>query len=166
MGGVYASGTGTIKRNSGPVLLTPARIEISKRNKPDYLPRVMQCACLLWTQEEAAAIRKRVETDPAAKRQYDLMVANATGLRRSSVNMTLLNLFKYAVLKDVQAGETEKKALLAFVGKHPPANTPGDPNTGNAQWRDDRTLEALRYDVLQDLLSDQEKVALRKTIDG
>lgn len=121
---------------------------------------------LLWTPAEATALRQRLETDPLAKKQYDLMVTHAVSLRRASVNMTLLNLFKYAVLKDRQAGETEKKALLAFVGKHPPANIPGNPNTNNAQWRDDRTLEALRMDVLQDLLSDQEKADIRKTLEG
>ena len=94
---------------------------------------------LLWTKEEAAAIRQRVETDPLAKKQYERMVAIETG---KASNPGLFNLFKYSVLGDAQAGETEKRALLGFIGRRPPQNRPGNPSTGNAGWR--RTA-ALRW---------------------
>jgi hypothetical protein len=35
---------------------------------------------LIWTKEEAAAIKKRIETDETAKKQYERMVARDGGL--------------------------------------------------------------------------------------
>jgi len=119
---------------------------------------------LLWTKDEAAAVRKRVETDPLAKKQYEQMVAMEKGGK--GTNRSLLNLFKFSVLGDAAAGEGEKRALLGFIGARPPENRPGNPATGNAQWRDDRTLDALRYDILYDLLSDEQRKGVQDTIRG
>jgi hypothetical protein len=116
---------------------------------------------LLWTAEEAAAIRKRLATDPAAKAQYERMEAVERG---KGGHPSLFNLFKYGVLGDEGAGQAEKQRLLGFVGRLPPAAKPGNPATGNAPWRDDRTLDALRYDILYDLLTPEERQAVEKTI--
>jgi hypothetical protein len=116
---------------------------------------------LLWTNREAAEIRARVESDPLAKKQYERMAAVESA---KGGNPSLLRLFRFSVLGDAQAGEAEKKALLGFVGKLPPAAKPGNPATGNVTWRDDRTLDALRYDVLYDLLSVDERKGVEETI--
>ena len=124
---------------------------------------------LLWTEEEAAAIRQRLETDELAKKQYErmqLMESRKVGntVRGSTPNPAMLNLFKYAVLGDEEAGEREKRALLGCIGKLPPQNRPGNPATSNAAWRDDRTLDALRYDVLYGELTDEQRQGIEKTI--
>lgn len=116
---------------------------------------------LLWTAEEAAAIRHRIKTDPIAKQQLDRM--NAIETSRLGYP-SLFNLFKCGVLGDKTAGESEKRALLAFVGKLPPAGRPGDPASGNLTYRDDRTIEALRFDILYDLLNEEERQAILRTI--
>jgi hypothetical protein len=114
---------------------------------------------LLWTKEEAAAIRKRVEADPLARQQYERMVA-----REAKGYPSLFNLFKFGVMGDAKAGEAERAALLRFVGKLPPGSQPGNPASSNATWRDDRTLDALRYDILHDLLSAEERKGVEDTI--
>ena len=119
---------------------------------------------LLWTKDEAAAIRKRIDTDPSAKRQYERMVEMEKGGK--GTNKALLNLFRYSALGDAAAGEAEKKALLRFIGARPPANRPGNPASGNARWRDDRTLDALRFDILYDSLTDEQRKGVLDTIRG
>lgn len=116
---------------------------------------------MLWTADEAAEMRQRLVDDPLARKQYERMEA----MEARPLNFrSLLNLFKYSVMGDKAAGETEKRALLGFVGKLPPASIPGNPNSGNMTHRDDRTLEALRYDILYDLLSDTERKGVEDTI--
>jgi hypothetical protein len=70
------------------------------------------------------------------------------------------------VLGDATAGKAEKRALLDFIGKLPPGGRPGNPASGNATYRDDRTRDALRYDILYGLLSEQERKAVLDTIRG
>jgi hypothetical protein len=112
---------------------------------------------ILWTKEEAADLRKRIETDATARRQYEQMEKD-----QGKAGQGLLNLFKYSVLGDKAAGEAEKKALLRFIGARPPPNKPGDPATGNAAYRDDRTMDVLRFDVLYDELSEDERAGERR----
>jgi hypothetical protein len=76
----------------------------------------------------------------------------------------LFNLFKAGVMGDEKAAQAEKRALLSFIGKLPPESKPGNPASSNATWRDDRTLDALRYDVLYDLLSAEECKGVEGTI--
>lgn len=117
---------------------------------------------LLWTRQEAHQVRRRLESDPLARKQFEAMVALETG--RKGTNKALLNLFKYSVLGDQAAGEAEKKALRAFIGARPPSATAGNPATRNAPWRDDRTLDALRYDILHDGLTGAERQGVEDTI--
>jgi hypothetical protein len=63
---------------------------------------------LLWTKEEAAAIRKQIETDPLAKQQYDKMASTEI----SKGNPTIWNLFRYLVMGDEAAAQREKDELL------------------------------------------------------
>ncbi|MGD0897666.1 MAG: hypothetical protein ABR915_07500 [Thermoguttaceae bacterium] len=126
--------------------------------------RKVEHPLLLWTKDEAAATGQRIETDPAARRQYERMAAMESGGRGG--NRSWLNLFQYAVLGDKKAGEAEKQALLRFIGARPGANKPGNPATGNLAYRDDRTLDALRYDVLYDELSPEQRRDIEATIRG
>ena len=124
---------------------------------------------LLWTKEEAAAIRKRLETDPLAKQQYERMQFMESKdirkqLRGACPNTAMLNMFKFAVLGDREAGEKEKRALLGFIDRKAWTNKPGNPATSNAAWRDDRTLDAWRYDVLYELLNEKERAGVERTI--
>lgn len=123
---------------------------------------------LLWTKEEAAAIRHRIETDPIAKRQYERMAATSI----SKGNPTLWNLFNYLVINDRAAGEQEKAKLLEFIGKKPEPMTwenvdlknftwnVGMPSAGDRHQRDEQTLNTLRYDMLYDLLTPEERTGV------
>ena len=124
---------------------------------------------LLWTKQEAAALRKRIETDESARKQLAKMEAMESGKVKAGqrgwrTNPAMLNLFKYAVLGDRAAGEREKKALLGFIGARVPGSRPGNPATGNAHRRDDRTLDALRYDVLYEELTAEQRQGVADTI--
>ncbi len=121
---------------------------------------------LLWTKDEAAALRKRIESDPIAQKQYARMLKMEAG---RGGNATMLNLFKHLVLGDAKAGEKEKAELLKFIGTKPePMSWPpeqqkdfvwnkGMPSAGDRHMRDERTLFTLRYDALYDQLSPDER---------
>lgn len=131
---------------------------------------------LLWTREEAAELRERIRSDPMAKAQLEWM----SDSREFQVNSTLWHLFRYLVLEDQEAGETEKKALLGFIGRKPEPLTwevdpkilqwnVGMPSAGDRHMRDEQTLNTLRYDVLYDELTSEERAgvetAMRSYID-
>jgi hypothetical protein len=142
---------------------------------------------ILWTEEEAAAIRKRIETDDLAKKQYERTLKwEAKGGGKGS-NGTLLNLFKYAVMGDQAAGETEKKNLLGFIGRVPEPMTDefkaevqkrldsvggdwdklwtrGMASFADRHMRDEQTLNTLRYDVLYDLLTPEQRQGVEKAM--
>ena len=119
---------------------------------------------LLWTKDEAAAIRQRIETDPLAKKQFERMMAMDGRDDKAGGNRPWLNLFKYAVLGDAAAGAAEKKALLGFIGARVPGSVGGNPETSNAPWRDDQTLNAVRYDVLYHELTPEQRKGVEDTI--
>ena len=104
---------------------------------------------LLWTKDEAAEIKKRIDTEPLAKKQYERMLKMESG-HGKSINTTVLNLFKYGVLGDEGAGKSERDRLLAFINARPTI------------WRDkhlreEQTLHTLRYDVLYELLTPEQR---------
>ena len=143
---------------------------------------------LLWTKDDAAAIRKRIETDPIAKQQLAIMVkrdSQPVG-KGGQGNPNLLHLFQYLVLDDQKAGEAEKKELLTFIGKVPEPMTDEfkaswaarikEAGSEDATWqrgmasfadrhmRDEQTLNALRYDVLYDMLAPEERAGVEKSM--
>lgn len=134
----------------------PARVGAEIRDIPHPF--------ILLTREEATAIRKRIDTEPLARKQYERMKAIETASSR--YRRTLFNLFNYLVMGDKVAGQAEKGDLLGFIGARPPLSTPGNPETGNAPWRDDRTLDALRYDILYDELTPEQRKGVEDTIRG
>ncbi|MFW5841619.1 MAG: hypothetical protein ACOCZE_13635, partial [Planctomycetota bacterium] len=80
------------------VLLLLAAAGAARAEMPDH-------PFLLWTPEEAAALRKRIESDPMAKKQYE----NMKNTEIAKVNPTLWNLFNYMVMGDEKAGQAEKE---------------------------------------------------------
>ena len=94
---------------------------------------------ILWTREEAAALRRKVQTQAWAQAALEQM-------RRSSAGGdvgTMGRLFRYSVMGERDVGEQEKQALLgaAKAGRR----------SGGTH------LDALRYDTLYDLLTPEER---------
>ncbi|MCX5674322.1 MAG: hypothetical protein NTX87_04885 [Planctomycetota bacterium] len=94
---------------------------------------------ILWTTEDAAAIRKKVETEPWAKAGCEKMLAAPDAYGKNMVR-----LFKVAVLGDAAAAEAEKKELLSVVRSAVPL--------GGSQ-----EFTVLRYDILYDRLAAEER---------
>jgi hypothetical protein len=104
---------------------------------------------ILWTPEEAAAIRKRIETEPWAKERL-----------KSLPNNTFGNLFKYQILGDQKAGDAEREYLLSFIDA--PLDGKGDTG-GSAGLHTANYLSALRYDVLYDTLTPEQRAKIEAT---
>ena len=68
---------------------------------------------MLWTRQEAAAIRQRIQTEPWARAQYEAM------LREKGLGQTFRNLFRLVVMGDESVVEGEKKYLLSLAGNDP-----------------------------------------------
>ena len=108
---------------------------------------------LLWTKDEAAAIRRRIETEPWAKAQYEAM------LKEKGNGQTFRNLFRYQVMGDQSVVDAEKKYLVSLIGNNP-RQFMGDTGGGRHY---DQYLSVLRYDVLYDRLSGPERQGLEDT---
>lgn len=108
---------------------------------------------MLWTQGEAAAIRKRIETEPWAKAQYDAL------LKEKGVGQPFRNLFRIQVMGDEALVAAEKKYLVSLIGNDP-RKFLGDTGGGRHY---DQYLSVLRYDALYDRLSDAERSSLEDT---
>ncbi|GDY14105.1 hypothetical protein LBMAG53_29830 [Planctomycetota bacterium] len=120
---------------------------------------------LLWTKAELAALRAQVANDPAARKRFEALAASDARTGKNN-NNAMVNLMRYAVLGDAKAGAAEKGALLKFIGTKIPDNRQGDPNIRNAAWREDRTHDAMRYDVLYDELTAEQRSAIEATAKG
>ena len=87
---------------------------------------------ILWTKQEAAALRKRIETQEWAKKAYAEL---PSGRDRDAPGLP--SLLRYSVMGDRAAGEAEKKLLLG---------------RGRGRY-----MDALRYDIVYDLLTAEER---------
>lgn len=126
---------------------------------------------LLWTEEEAAAIRQRLADDPDAQAQLERM-------ERSSMakdNKVVWELFRYVVLQDEEAGAIQKFKLLDFIGRKPDPMTwdvdpktlkwnEGMPSSGDSHMRDEQTLNTLRYDCVYHLLDEDERAGVEESL--
>jgi hypothetical protein len=108
---------------------------------------------LLWTREEAAAIRRRVETEPWARAAYQTM------REEKGLGQTFRNLFRFVVMGDEAVVEPEKKYLVSLIGDDP-RKFRGDTGGGRHY---DQYLSVLRYDALYDRLSPAERRGLEDT---
>jgi hypothetical protein len=108
---------------------------------------------ILWTKDEAAAIRRHIESEPWAKRQYEAM------LSEKGLGQTFRNLFRYQVMGDESVVASEKKYLVGLIGNNPRTFL-GDTGGGRHY---DQYLSVLRYDVLYERLSDAQRRGLEAT---
>lgn len=108
---------------------------------------------ILWTRDEAATIRKRIDTEPWAKAQYEIL------LKEKGEGQTFRNLFRFIVMGDESIIEAEKKYLVSLIGNDP-RKFKGDTGGGRHY---DQYLNVLRYDALYDRLSDAERRGLEDT---
>jgi hypothetical protein len=108
---------------------------------------------MLWTREEAAAVRKRIETEPWAKVRYEAMLTDKEECA------TFRNLFRFVVMGDESVVEAEKKYLVSLIGNDP-RKFKGDTGGGRHY---DQYLSVLRYDALYDRLSEAERTGLQDT---
>jgi HEAT repeat protein len=137
-------------------------------------PAVEHPFCL-WTREEAAQLRKWIETDPAAKQQYERTMAKVAQRRKGSglIGPETMDLFSYLVFGDKNAAERQKAALLAFAAERPePMRMEFTLDEKNHRWAigarsfNDRhhsrgnDINVLRYDVLYDELTPDQRRAV------
>ncbi len=108
---------------------------------------------MLWTRDESAAIRRRIETEPWAKTQYDAL------LKEKGVGQPFRNLFRIVVMGDESVVDAEKKYLVSLIGNDP-RKFLGDTGGGRHY---DQYLHVLRYDALYDRLTDVERKGLEDT---
>ncbi len=103
---------------------------------------------ILWTKADATAIKTRIEQEAWAKDAVAKLPNNPIG-----------RLFRYQILGDQKAGDEERKYLLTFIGA--PLNGQGD--SGGAGLHTANYLNALRYDVLYDSLTPEQRTQLETT---
>ena len=92
---------------------------------------------MLWTRDEAAAIRKRIESEPWAKAGYDTQLADKTECA------AIRTIFRYLVMGDESGVDAEKKYLVSLIGNNP-RNFKGATGGGRHY---DQYLNVLRYDA-------------------
>jgi len=119
-------------------------------------PRDTEMPFILLSKKDLPALKKRIETEAWAKKRFEQDILN-NDARDGSCQR---NLFKYLVLGDQEAGETEKKILLQFI------NLPTlEKDTWDWQWHHaDVYQHALRYDALADLLTPAERKGVEDTL--
>lgn len=100
---------------------------------------------ILWTAEEGARIRARIESQDWARREFDSLAKEKSG-------ECVANLLRFSVMGDAEAGRKEKDYLLSFVGAKV------DPRP----WSDNY-LTALRYDVLYGDLTPEQRAGIEDT---
>ena len=105
--------------------------------------RAVQHPFLLWTKEDIAAIRKKVETEPWARAELDRAEPDRGGCK------DLRALLRWAVLGDRQAADAQKKELLSLIDSPHPLGAAME-------------FRILAYDLLYDDLAPAERAALEK----
>ncbi len=107
---------------------------------------------ILWTQADIAAMKQRMQEDPVMKESW----ARYAGERRAK---PYAQFFKVAVLEDAKAIQAEKKYLLGIVGKHPKQFEKLEHGGRHFTCY----LDVIRYDLLYDHLSPEEREQVEKT---
>lgn len=94
---------------------------------------------ILWSQQDLAAARKKIETKPWAKSAYEKLIRNPERHEKD-----FAELFRYAVTGDEEVGQAQKKQLVRMVRSPVPR--------GAAQY-----INVIRYDLLCGSLSPDER---------
>ncbi len=147
------------------LLVCVGSLELRAQTQP--LSKKVQHPFLWWTKEEAAAIRKRLETDPEAKKQLE--VTRRTTGEASGKAAPLWDLFQIAIYENEDAKARQLKELRKFMTMQPETDAGGRWVVGNASatdrhMRDEQSMNVLRYDLLYDELTDAEKVAIENSM--
>jgi hypothetical protein len=103
---------------------------------------------ILWTRSEATALKRLIETQDWARKQYETM-GRETGTK-GSLETNFRDLFAYTVMGDRAGGERQKAHLMGFADERP---------EGKSRYYSPYE-HALRYDTLYDLLSPDERKAV------
>lgn len=109
---------------------------------------------ILWTADEAASIRHSIESQSWAKEQWQRLQSE------KGLGQPFRNLFRYQIMGEQAAGESEKAYLLKFIGTHPD-KPPAKLDQDNRHY--DNYENALRYDVLYDLLTPDQRRQIEDT---
>ncbi len=126
--------------------------------------RAVERPFMLWTEAEAQAIRDRIANDPEAKAQLEATLGIGN-------NVIQVQLFRAHVLQDEQARAAQKRALLSSIGRKPEPLTwdrdpatlewnEGMPSAGDRHMRDERTEDALRYDIFYNELTPEQRAGI------
>ena len=99
---------------------------------------------MIWTRDEAARIRQRVESEPWAKKEYARLLRDDSPLGK-----TFRELFRYVVMGDRKAGEAQRDYLLKIINTSPRQFE----NLDQDGRHFDCYLDALHYDAVHDLLT-------------
>ncbi len=113
---------------------------------PLRAPAQVERPFILWTREDAAEIRRKIETEDWAQAELERM----REIRGHGQQFT--RLFEASVMGDERAREQEKGYLLSFI----------DRPVGESR-RHTMYFHALRYDVLHDVLTPEERAGIERT---
>ncbi|MCC5848264.1 MAG: hypothetical protein JJU29_09230 [Verrucomicrobia bacterium] len=98
---------------------------------------------------DVAAAKERLVNEPWAKTSYERMFRTRAGGNSDEFK----RLFDYMVRGDEAAGKRERDYLLTFIGAE----------VDHRPWQD-QYLNALRYDIFHDELTQEERTALEETM--
>ena len=124
----------------------------------------------LWNQEEIQAIQGRLANDPAAARQLEKTLSLSEEVRSRVI---LVDLFRAAVLEEDEAIERERRTLINSTNRRPEPLTwdvdpatlewnEGMPSAGDRHMRDERTEDALRFDLFYHTLNPSERLGIER----
>ncbi len=125
---------------------------------------------LMWTAEEAKALKQRIKSDPAVKKQWERTVKIG---RSSKASKVFVDLLEYMVMGNEEFANDQRKKLIRFIGHKPDPMTwnvdldklkwnEGMPSSGDRHMRDEQTEQVIRYDVLYDRLTEKERKGVEK----
>lgn len=117
---------------------------------------------LVWTKDDIAAMRAKVASDPAYRSRAEAPLTNQTW---RNLGVTFHNLFRVAALDDRAAADAELGKLRSFIGTHPSpaAREVKDGGIGYGGRHYDNSENALRYDLLHDRLTAEERKGVEDT---
>ena len=154
-----------------------ARLPLS--HVPLLMVIILSCCCaasaadrpfIWWTKEDAAAIKAQIDSGSAdVQRQYELTRSiTANGKMLGAAAVPLWDLFQYMVQGDVAARDRQLEALRSFIGTQPETDAGGRWVVGNASsndrhMRDEQSMNVLRYDMLYDYLTPEERAGVEDT---
>jgi hypothetical protein len=117
---------------------------------------------MVWTGAEITAMKQRLADDPAYRVRAEAPLENAGWRGNGGI---FHNLFRAVVLDDAKARDSELANLRSFIGTRPGqfAGEPKDGGIGYGGRHFDNHENALRYDLLYDRLTAEERAGVEDT---